>query len=96
MDFSFTEEQESIRELAAQILDDLVSDEMLRDFEGGNRTAAEALWSQLAQANLLGVALPWSLQLLALRRREARRAALTRTALPVACSSLATARPRNV
>lgn len=58
MDFSFTEEQQSLRDLAAQILDDLVSDAMRKDFEGGKREAARGLWSQLAQANLLGVALP--------------------------------------
>ena len=60
MDFSFTEEQEAIKELAGQILGDLVTDDMLRDFDRGKRDVARELWPQLAQANLLGVALPES------------------------------------
>ena len=42
MDFSFTEEQQAIRDLAAEILDDLVDDAMRKDFEGGKREAHQS------------------------------------------------------
>lgn len=60
MDFSFNEEQEAVRDLARQILEDQCTHERLTALE----TAAQGdgidgdLWKALAEANLLGVALP--------------------------------------
>jgi acyl-CoA dehydrogenase len=62
MDFSFSEEQEAVRELADRIFTDLSTQERLREIE----TEADSdrfdtkLWSELAAAGLLGIALPES------------------------------------
>ena len=60
MDFSFTEEQEAVRELARQIFSDHSDQERLagleRDPEGDG--VDHELLAALAEANLLGVALP--------------------------------------
>jgi len=60
MDFTFTEEQEAVRELARQILGDACEAEHLaaleRDAEGDGLD--HDLWKSLAEANLLGVAVP--------------------------------------
>jgi len=58
MDFAFTEEQEALRELARKILSDHGSHERLRTVEAQPEWCDRALWSELATANLLGVALP--------------------------------------
>jgi alkylation response protein AidB-like acyl-CoA dehydrogenase len=60
MDFSFSEEQEAVRELAAQIFGDAYKPERLAELEREpNGTGYDdALWQSLAEANLLGVALP--------------------------------------
>ncbi len=60
MDFSFTEEQEAVRELADRIFTDLATHERLRELESevdGDRFDRK-LWSELAAAGLLGIALP--------------------------------------
>lgn len=59
MDFSYSEEQGSIVELAGQILRDGTSQERLREVEAseGPRFDRE-LWQQLADAGLLAVAIP--------------------------------------
>jgi len=57
MDFSLTEEQETIAELASQILGDAYTDEQLREFEKGSELFDKALWKQLAESNLLGIAI---------------------------------------
>ena len=60
MDFSFSEEQEAVRELADRIFSDLSTHERLRELEaepGGDRFDRR-LWAELAAAGLLGVALP--------------------------------------
>ena len=60
MDFSFSEEQEAVRELADRIFTDLSTQERLRELElepGGARFDRK-LWSELAAAGLLGIALP--------------------------------------
>ena len=60
MDFAFSEEQEAVRELADRIFTDLSTQERLREIE----TEADSdrfdrkLWSELAAAGLLGIALP--------------------------------------
>jgi alkylation response protein AidB-like acyl-CoA dehydrogenase len=58
MDFSFSEEQEAIRALAAEILGAEMSQERLRAAEREPDWIDAALWRKLAEANLLGVAIP--------------------------------------
>ena len=58
MDFAFTEEQDTVRELARQIFADHASHERLREIETSKDGIDHELWDTLAQANLLGLALP--------------------------------------
>jgi 3-oxocholest-4-en-26-oyl-CoA dehydrogenase beta subunit len=60
MDFSFSEEQEAVRDLAGRIFTDLATNERLREFESvpDGDYFDRKLWSELAAAGLLGVALP--------------------------------------
>jgi len=62
MDFSFSEEQEAVRELATRIFTDLATHERLREIEleadGLNDRFDRKLWAELASAGLLGIALP--------------------------------------
>ena len=59
MDFSYSEEQEAVRELADRIFDDLATHERLRALEQqpGDRFDAD-LWAELANAGLVGIAVP--------------------------------------
>lgn len=60
MDFSFSEEQEAVRELAGRIFTDLATHERLRELESdpdGDRFDRK-LWGELAAAGLLGISLP--------------------------------------
>lgn len=58
MDFGFSEEQEALRSLARQILSSEVTPELLREVEAGPHFHHEGVWSALAEANLLGLAVP--------------------------------------
>jgi acyl-CoA dehydrogenase len=58
MDFAFTEEQEAVRQLAAQIFGDLSTHEKLKDAEATDDRFDRKLWSALADAGLLALALP--------------------------------------
>src|SRR5262245_39742927 len=59
MDFSFTPEQQAIAALAKQILDDGATHERLRQIErSGGPRFDPALWGRLAEAGLVGVAIP--------------------------------------
>ncbi len=58
MDFSFTEEQTSIRDLARGILEKEVTPERVRGIEAGSEWFDRALWSTLAEAGLLGLVVP--------------------------------------
>lgn len=61
MDFSFTEEQQAVGDLAAQILGDRVTHESLREIERSGETKFDrGTWAAIAQAGLLGIALPES------------------------------------
>ena len=62
MDFSFSEEQEAVRELAGRIFTDLSTHERLREFETDPDSDRfdRKLWAELAAAGLLGIALPES------------------------------------
>ena len=58
MDFSFSEEHQAVGDLARQILTDQVTNERLKEVEAGHEGIDRRTWSELAKANLLGVALP--------------------------------------
>ena len=58
MDFAYTEDQIAIRDLARQILEDQVPTDKLLGLLGAEDWYACDLWEALAQASLLGVALP--------------------------------------
>ena len=58
MDFAFTDEQQALRELARKILETEATPDRLREIERSDERIDRKLWSTLAEANLLGVALP--------------------------------------
>jgi alkylation response protein AidB-like acyl-CoA dehydrogenase len=58
VDFSLTEEQQAVQDLAKQILEDQVTKERLREVEAGTEGIDRRLWAELAKANLLGIAVP--------------------------------------
>jgi alkylation response protein AidB-like acyl-CoA dehydrogenase len=58
MDFSFTEEQQAVRDLAAQIFTGQARAERVKAVEASDERFDRDLWAQLARANLLGIALP--------------------------------------
>ncbi|MEZ5571465.1 MAG: acyl-CoA dehydrogenase family protein [Halioglobus sp.] len=60
MNFTFSEDQQSIRELAHQIFTDRSTDEQLLAFSRSGKTYDEELWQTLAEQGLLGVAIPES------------------------------------
>jgi len=60
MDFGFSSEQEDIRTVAEKIFADLCKTERLPDFEKAGERMDPELWKALAEASLLGVALPES------------------------------------
>jgi alkylation response protein AidB-like acyl-CoA dehydrogenase len=58
MDFTFTDEQETIAKLARQLFEHRVTPERLTELEAGDVRYDVALWRELAAADLLGIALP--------------------------------------
>jgi alkylation response protein AidB-like acyl-CoA dehydrogenase len=60
MDFTFTEEQESISKLARDLFERRATPERLTALEAGNSRYDAALWKELASVDLLGIALPES------------------------------------
>lgn len=58
MDFSFNEEQQDLQGLAKQILENEVTNERLKETEAGDTNFDRALWAKLADAGLLGIAIP--------------------------------------
>ena len=58
MDFTFTDDQNAIRDLAHQIFSDRASDEFLLDFSRNEATYDDELWTTLARQGLLGIAVP--------------------------------------
>ena len=58
MDFSFTEEQQAIRDLAKQILEDQETPDRLKQLKTDDALVDDKAWSELAKSDLLGVALP--------------------------------------
>jgi alkylation response protein AidB-like acyl-CoA dehydrogenase len=60
MDFSLTDEQRAIVELAAQILADRCTPDRLKAIEASQDRCDRELWAEFAKAGLLGVGLPES------------------------------------
>jgi 3-oxocholest-4-en-26-oyl-CoA dehydrogenase beta subunit len=62
MDFTFTEEQETIAKVARQLFEHRATPEHLTELEAGSENGHDrydaALWHELATADLLGIALP--------------------------------------
>jgi alkylation response protein AidB-like acyl-CoA dehydrogenase len=58
MDFSLTEEQEAVRDLARQIFEGHVSHERLLELEKSGEWYDTTLWGELARANLTSLAVP--------------------------------------
>lgn len=58
MDFALSEEQEAVRDLAAQIFQGSVDVDRVKEIEAGEERIDRDLWRALADANLLGIALP--------------------------------------
>ena len=55
MDFSFSEDQNAIRDLANQIFTDRTTDEFLLEFDRNNDLYDDGLWSTLAEQGLLAI-----------------------------------------
>jgi alkylation response protein AidB-like acyl-CoA dehydrogenase len=60
MDFTFTEEQATISQLAREIFERRATPERLTELEAGEFRYDAALWNELAAVDLLGTALPES------------------------------------
>ncbi len=60
MDFSFSDDQIAIRELAYQIFTDRSTDEFLLTFSRNDEAYDEQLWQTLAEQGLLGISIPES------------------------------------
>lgn len=58
MDFTFTEEQETVSKLARELFERRATPERLTELENRETRHDEALWRELAAADLLGTALP--------------------------------------
>ena len=61
MDFTLGEEHVLVRDLAREILARETTPELLKAIEAEGAEYSPALWSQLAAANLLGIAVPEAL-----------------------------------
>jgi len=58
MDFSFNEEQEDLKGLVEKILAGELTPERLKEAEAGEDNFDRDLWKQLAEAGVLGIAVP--------------------------------------
>jgi alkylation response protein AidB-like acyl-CoA dehydrogenase len=57
MDFSYSEDQRSVRELARKMLEEMATHERLKEVKATPERVDRNLWRELAKANLLGVAI---------------------------------------
>ena len=72
MDFSFSEEQEAVRDLAKQILEGTINPERLKEMKANGEHLDRKAWQELANAGLIGIALALlSYVVIPARRREA-------------------------
>jgi 3-oxocholest-4-en-26-oyl-CoA dehydrogenase beta subunit len=60
MDFTFTDEQETVGKVARQLFEHRATPEHLTELECGDIRYDAGLWNELASADLLGIALPES------------------------------------
>lgn len=60
MDFSFSEDQETVGKVARQLFEHRATPERLTELESGEVRYDAALWNELAASDLLGIALPES------------------------------------
>lgn len=58
MDFTLSDEQEAVRELAARVFRDRAGTDRVRAVEAGDERIDRELWAELARTGLLGLALP--------------------------------------
>ena len=58
MDFTLTDEQQAIADLAHRILTERLAPERLRELEQTDTWFADDVWAELGKADLLGIALP--------------------------------------
>ncbi|MDJ0789683.1 MAG: acyl-CoA dehydrogenase family protein [Myxococcota bacterium] len=58
MDFELREEEQAVADLAREIIEDQATNERLKELEAGGQKRDDKLWSALAEANLLGTAIP--------------------------------------
>ena len=58
MDFTFSDEQTALQELARKILADHLTHERLKTIEATPEWFDRKVWAELAKADLLGIALP--------------------------------------
>ena len=58
MDFSFSDDQNSIRDLVKQVLGDIVTDDSLKALAKDGKWFHERAWKQLAESEMLGLAIP--------------------------------------
>jgi alkylation response protein AidB-like acyl-CoA dehydrogenase len=58
MDFTFTEEQETVGKVARQLFEARATPERLTELEAGDVRYDAALWNELASSDLLGIGLP--------------------------------------
>ena len=58
MDFSFSEEEEAVRDLAKQILEGTISPDRLKEMRANGEYLDRKAWQELANAGLIGIALP--------------------------------------
>jgi alkylation response protein AidB-like acyl-CoA dehydrogenase len=58
MDFAFTEEQEMVRELAREVLENEATADRVKEAAASADWMDEALWWKLGETNLLGIAVP--------------------------------------
>ncbi len=58
MDFSLSQDQTAIAELARQIISARANDDTLRGFDGSGDWIDRTLWSELGEAGLLGLSVP--------------------------------------
>jgi acyl-CoA dehydrogenase len=58
MDFSLTEEQQAVADLAAQIFSGRCAVDRVKEIEATTDRVDRELWAELARANLLGIAVP--------------------------------------
>jgi acyl-CoA dehydrogenase len=58
MDFTFTEEQDAVRDLAAQIFEGHATAERVKEIERSEERVDRELWRALADAGLLAIAVP--------------------------------------